>query len=204
MIRHKVRRAVFTSKQEMEAMKTRLPEVRMHHCPEAVDSSLYSPGKDLEARNIDLLEFGRSNENIIGDSCIMGINHVSTFENGRYIYSNDELFDAMGDAKITLCLPRSMTHPDIAEGVETLTQRYWEAMLSRMIIIGHAPKELTDITGYNPVIPVEKDNFVGQVKEILSHLSHYQPLVDRNRETALQLAPWELRMREVKEWLENI
>ena len=47
--------------------------------------------------------------------------------------------------------------PDIAQGVETLTQRYWETMLSRTVIVGHAPKELIDICGYNPVLELPDD-----------------------------------------------
>ena len=204
MRRHKIRRAIFTSKQEMEAMKARLPEVSMMHCPEAVDIQLYSPGKDLKKRSIDLLEFGRSNIKYLGTDGIAGINHVTTLQNGRFVYTNDELFAAMADAKVTICLPRCLTHPDLAGGVETLTQRYWEAMLSRIVIVGHCPKELEDIAGYNPCIEIDERNPVGQIVSIIKNITHYQELVDRNRDAALRLAPWELRMREVKEWLENI
>ena len=109
----------------------------------------------------------------------------------------------MGDTKVTICLPRSMTHPDLAGGVETLTQRYWEAMLSRIVIVGHCPQELMDIVGYNPCIEIDAANPVKQIKEIVNNISDYQSLVDHNRETALRYAPWELRMKEVKEWLEK-
>ena len=34
----------------------------------------------------------------------------------------------------------------------TLTQRYWECMFSRMVMVGHAPQEFIDFIGYNPVI----------------------------------------------------
>ena len=204
MRRHKIRRAIFTSKQEMEAMKARLPEVSMMHCPEAVDIQLYSPGKDLKKRSIDLLEFGRSNIKYLGTGGIAGINHVTTLQNGRFVYTNDELFTAMADAKVTICLPRCLTHPDLAGGVETLTQRYWEAMLSRIVIVGHCPQELEDIAGYNPCIEIDERNPVGQIRSIIKNITHYQELVDRNRDAALRLAPWELRMRQVKEWLEKI
>lgn len=203
MRRHKVRRAIFTSRQEMYAMQKRLPEVKMCHCPEGADISLYSDGKELIERRIDLLEFGRPNEKVVGTQKIEGIKHITTYQNGKYSFTNEELFAAMGDTKVTICLPRCMTHPHIAKGVETLTQRYWECMLSRIVIVGHCPKELIDIIGYNPCIEIDKENPVGQIKAIVGNIADYQPLVDRNRETALRLAPWELRMREVKEWLEK-
>ena len=45
-----------------------------------------------------------------------------------------------------------MTQPEVAGDIETLTQRYWECMFSRMVMVGHAPQELIDFIGYNPVI----------------------------------------------------
>ena len=112
----------------------------------------------------------------------------------------------MGDARITGCLPKSMTHPDIAQGVETLTQRYWEAMLSRMVIIGHAPKELIDICGYNPVLelPDDKKQINTFIIDILNDIEKYQDLVDLNRQTALEKGIWSIRMKDVVEWLKNI
>jgi hypothetical protein len=173
-------------------------------CPEAVDASNYKKGKLLKDRYINLLEFGRSNERVLGKLSID--NHVCTYVNGRLIYSNEELYEAMGDARITVCLPKSMTHPDIAQGVETLTQRYWEAMLSRMVIIGHAPRELIDICGYNPVLelPDDKEQINTFIFNILSNIEDYQEMVDRNCQTALEKGIWSIRMKDVVEWLKNI
>ena len=110
----------------------------------------------------------------------------------------------MSDSKLVISLPRLITFPEAAEGIETLTQRYWENMLSRNVMIGHAPKELVDLIGYNPVIDIDYARLPEQIRHIKENISEYQPLVDRNRETALRLAPWELRMKEVKLWLEKI
>ena len=110
----------------------------------------------------------------------------------------------MADAKLTICLPRSITHPQLAEGVETLTQRYWEAMLSRILIVGHAPQELIDLMGYNPCIEIDFSSPTKQIESILSHISDFQSFVDRNRMKALEIAPWRTRMKHVKTWLEEI
>jgi hypothetical protein len=202
--RHKIRTAIFTSRMEMEEMQKRCPQVKMLWCPEAVDATLYKKGKPLAERTINLLEFGRSNERVLGKISID--NHVCTYVNGKFIYSNEELYEAMGDARITVCLPKSMTHPDIAQGIETLTQRYWEAMLSRMVIIGHAPKELIDICGYNPVLelPNDKEQINTFILNIISNIEDYQELVDRNRQTALEKGLWSIRMKDVVKWLDNI
>ncbi len=201
--RHETCTAIFTSRMEMEEMQKRCPQVKMLWCPEAVDASNYKNGKSLKERNINLLEFGRSNERVLGKISID--NHVCTYVDGKFIYSNDELYEAMGDSRITVCLPKSMTHPDIAQGVETLTQRYWEAMLSRMLIIGHAPKELIDVCGYNPVLelPDKKEEINTFILDILNHIEDYQNLVDLNSQTALEKGLWSIRMKGVLEWLKE-
>ena len=201
--RHKTRTAIFTSRMEMEEMQKRCPQVKMLWCPEAVEATLYKKGKTLAERSINLLEFGRSNERVLGKLSIN--NHVCTYVDGKFIYSNNELYEALGDAKITVCLPKSMTHPNMAQGIETLTQRYWEAMLSRMVIVGHAPRELIDICGYNPVLelPDDKKNINTFILDILNNIEDYQELVDRNRQTALEKGLWSIRMNMVVKWLSS-
>lgn len=201
--RHKTRTAIFTSRMEMEDMQKRCPQVKMLWCPEAVDESKYKKGKSLMDRKINLLEFGRSNERVLGKLSID--NHVCTYVDGKFIYSNEELYEAMGDAKMTICLPKSMTHPDIAQGIETLTQRYWEAMLSRIIMVGHAPQELIDVCGYNPVLelPEDIDATNSMILDIIRNIDKYQEFVDRNRSVALEKGLWTIRMKDVVEWLSN-
>lgn len=221
LVKHRVKIAIFTSKQEMVDMQKRCPEVKMIWCPEAVDCSLYKEGKQLKDRTVDLLEFGRSNEKVIsfsntdrtnktdilsvksGKSVFKKINHVCTKVGDKFIYTDEQLYDAMGDAKVTICLPRSMTHPEVAGDIETLTQRYWEAMLSRMVIVGHCPKELEDLIGYNPVVEAPLNPSKGGettnelILDIITHIEDYQELVDRNRETALRMGDWNVRIAEL-------
>ena len=213
--KHNVRTAIFTSSQTAERIHARFPEMNVMWCPEAVDTSLYHEGKLLKDRTIDVLEFGRgSNVNVNEDVNVNGnvninkngnkrLNYVCTKVDGKFIYDNDQLRAAMGDAKVTITLPRSMTQPEIAGDIETLTQRYWENMLSRMVMVGHAPKELVNLIGYNPVIELDRDHVKEQILEILEHIDDYQELVDRNREMALSIGDWTMRMKEVMEWLKE-
>lgn len=208
--RHKIKTAIFTSRQEMEAIKQRIPELEILWCHEGIDADKYIAGEDLTSRSIDVLEFGRANQRLLGDSMSVlqdTCNFVCTMKDGRYIYSEDELPKVMADAKVTLCFPRCMTHSELAGGVETLTQRYWEAMLSRMVIVGHAPQELIDVCGYNPVIELPLDeastNPSSFILDILGHILDYQELVDKNREFALRHASWENKMIFVQGWLKE-
>ncbi len=79
-------------------------------------------------------------------------------------------------------------------------------MLSRIVMVGHAPKELVDLVGYNPVIEMDMEHDLEQVEQILSEIENpvYQEMVDRNRETALRMGSWDLRMRQVMEWLKGL
>ena len=203
MEKHKVRTAVFTSEQTVERIRERFPQMNIMWCAEAVDASLYKEGKSLTERGIDLLEFGRSNEKVFKIAQPETIKHVCTKVNEDFIYTNEQLYEVMGDAKVTITLPRSMTQPEIAGDIETLTQRYWECMLSRMVMLGHAPKELVDLIGYNPVIELDAERSTEQVQDILTHIGDYQSLVDKNRETALRMGDWSIRMKEVMKWLKG-
>ena len=201
--RHRVQTAIFSSRQTAELIAKALPDINIIWCPEAVDASCYDKGKPLADREIDLLEFGRSNEKVVQAEVLeqasvdgKAIRHVCTRQNGTFIYTNEQLYQAMGDAKVTITLPRSMTDPATAGNIETLTQRYWECMFSRMVMVGHAPQELVDFIGYNPVIELLDDmSAAEQIVNVLEHIDDYQELVDKNLETAQRLGSWDIRMQ---------
>ena len=202
--KHQVRTAIFTSSQTAELMRSRFPEMNIFYCPEGIDTLLYIEGKSLKERSIDLFEYGRSNDKVLKDDFPEKINHVCTKQNGKFIYSNEQLISALADSKITIALPRSITQPEIAGDIETLTQRYWECMLSRIVMVGKAPKELIDLIGYNPVIDMDFSNPNSRILEILDHIEDYQDLVDKNRQTALEKGDWSLRIRDIMSWLTSL
>ena len=201
--RHGVRTAIFSSRQTAELFMGRFPDMHVVWCPEAADASCYDKGKALADREIDLLEFGRSNEKVIQAKVFekarvagRAIRHVCTRQKDKFIYTNEQLYRAMGDAKVTITLPRSMTDPATAGNIETLTQRYWECMFSRMVMVGHAPQELVDFIGYNPVVEMRDDMTAAeQIVDVLEHIADYQDLVDKNLDTAQRLGSWNVRMR---------
>lgn len=210
MVRHDVKTAIFTCKETARLMQERFPEKNIFYCPEGVDSSLYKKGTILKDREIDLLEFGRPlfkyvvmDEALFNETCSR-INHIRTGALKKRP-SDEELYDMMSNAKVTICYPHCITEPEWCGGLETLTQRYWECMLSGMLIIGHAPKELIDFIGYNPCIEVEfnGDAIAMKIKKVLEEISIYQPLIDKNRKTAEEMSNWTLRMKDVRKYLEE-
>lgn len=199
--RHEVKLAIFTSSQVAEQMKGRLPNIKILTITEGIDTSLYHAGGLLKNRDIDLLEYGNVKRNFFR-SYIEGIKHINVKNSNGLMATWDELLNTMSRAKLTVALPRCDVDNEFTGGVETLTQRFWEGMLSRTVIIGRAPNELLNLIGYNPLINIDYDNPVEQVKSIIRNISDYQSLVDKNRDTALRLAPWEIRMRKIMDWLE--
>lgn len=201
--KHHVKTAIFSSRQTAELMREALPDINVIWCAEAVAEAVYDKGIPLKDRGIDLLEFGRSNDKIVNAQQLDAIQindrkilHVCTKQNGKFIYTNEQLYQAMGNSKVTIALPRSITQPEIAGDIETLTQRYWECMFSRMVMVGHAPQELIDFIGYNPVIELRGDISADElICQVLGRIEDYQKLVDKNRETAERLGGWKVRMK---------
>ena len=65
-----------------------------------------------------------------------------------------------------------------------------------MVMVGHAPQELIDFIGYNPVIELsDKISQEELIADVIEHIEDYQYLVDKNRETAERLGSWNVRMK---------
>ncbi len=201
--KYHVRSAIFTSSQTARNMQEIFPNMNILSITEGIHTQAYQAGKDLIDRNIDLLEYGSIKRNYF-HHYVVGINHINRENSHGCMQTFEQLLHTIADAKITISFPRCDTAPEETGNIETMTQRFWEGMLSRTILLGRAPQELIDLIGYNPVITLNKKNPDHQVRDILRHIEDYQPLVDKNRNTALRLAPWEIRMKQVMNWLKNI
>lgn len=184
-------------------MQEVLPAMNILSITEGINVQSYHAGCDLKDRSIDLLEYGSIKRNFFRHH-VSGINHINRENANGCIDTFEQLLHTTAEAKVTISLPRCDTAPEETGGIETLTQRFWEGMLSRSVLLGRAPKELIDLVGYNPVVTLDKEHADEQVRDIVEHISEYQDLVDKNRETALRMAPWEIRMKQIMEWLEGL
>ena len=201
--RYQVRTAIFCASQTAEVMKRRFPEMNIITITEGVDTTLYKEGKPLYERSIDLIEFGRSNKEVFNVILPDKYTHLRSNSHSKLFTSDSQFYDALSDSKITIAFPKKDTCPEETGFVETLTQRYWENMLSRTLMVGRAPLELIDLLGYNPVININCQNTESEIISILSNINHYQDLVDRNRDVALQLCDWSIRMEYIQKQLKN-
>jgi hypothetical protein len=155
-----------------------LPDCDVHWVPEVLDVSDYQSRPWME-RTIDVLAFGRSHpryHNTIAAECqARGL---------RYIFQRfntaEDLMKALGDAKISICFPQSMTHPAGVGVISTVTLRFLESMAAKCVVLGGTPLEAEEMFGYNPIVEVDWGDPVGQIQEILQNPVAYLELVERN------------------------
>ena len=90
-----------------------------------------------------------------------------------------------------------MSHPEEAGGVETVTYRYFQAMASKCVIVGHAPQELMDLFGYNPVLEVLEGQECEQIESLLNNLTSLAELAERNYSRLLEVGTWKSRVETI-------
>jgi len=200
--KNRVRIAFLSARQSVAALTLRCDSTEFRWLPEAVDPSGYVSEVPLAKRPIDVLELGRRFEAYhyqirLGPE--KGFTHVFPERNRGLVFkSNDAVKAAFGQARICICFPQSMTHPERAGNVETATLRYFEAMAARCLLLGHCPKELEDLFGYSPVIEANLDDARAQLlNEILPRISDYQGFVARNYCRLLEIGTVERRALEI-------
>lgn len=201
--KHQVKTAIFTSSQTADVFRDLFPKMNIQTITEGIKIDLYSPGNVLSDRKIDILEIGRKDGNFFKTPLPEGINHIKTGNFARTFQSDEEFRAALADTKVTVTVPRCDVDKKTAGNIETLTQRYWECMLSRIVMVGRAPKELINLIGYNPVIDWDGNDASPLVSDILENIGKYQDLVNRNYETAKKMASWEMRMKDIMIYLKN-
>ena len=204
--RNRVKLCFVTASRNVAKIRGVCPDVKVVWVPEGINAAAYPVGGRLAARMIDVLNYGRQvswiNKAIESYDFGRKINHM--YQKGaEFLFKDfDSLAAGIRDAKMAICYPQCDTNPQRCGDVETLTQRYWECMLSGTLMIGRAPQELLDLCGYNPVITLGEQP-ARQIEEILNHIEDYQELADRNRAYAEKNADWSKRIPIVMEALNN-
>ena len=180
-----------------------MPNVECVYLPEALEAEKYKKGKLLADRHIDILELGRIYQRFHNNLISFPTEYSCLYQKGNKLIFDtiEELTEGLANTKITICFPRSMTHPEHAGNIETLTQRYWECMFSRSLILGHAPMELTRLLGYNPVIEVDWTAPQEQLLNILQNIGDYQSIVDKNYIYAQKFGTWNSRIPLINKYL---
>jgi hypothetical protein len=197
--RHRVRIAFFSARQSAQHFADALPNMKSVWLPEATEPFEYYPSKSWPERDIDVLELGRKNDRfhsrIVEPLAKIGKIHLFERVKGEIIFPDrTSLIDGLGRSKVSICFPCSQTHPERSGSVETVTLRYFESMASKCLIVGHAPQELIDLFGYNPVIEAQSGYEFEQMESLLNNLGSFQSLVERNYRRLVEIGTWKNRV----------
>lgn len=207
--RHRIRLSFFSARQSAEYFAQGMEEMRSVWLPEATTPGDYRCAIPLSKRNIDILELGRKNDrfhsNVAAHLSRREKNHLFERIKGEIIFPDrSSLVAGLEDTKISVCFPCSQTHPARSGSVETVTQRYFESMAAKCVLLGHCPNELSDLFGYNPVIEVDSGHETEQIDTILADISNYEELVENNYRRLLEVGTWESRVPDILREIANI
>ncbi len=183
---YRISHVFLSASQVAKELRDLAPDIQWHWLPEGLPTDTYRP-KPWEERSVDVLSFGRKHkllhDQLERELSKRGVSYLFEPRPGEILFpSHEEFLDGLGNAKVSVCFPRNVTHPESSGHIETLTVRYLQSMASRCIIYGQSPKELVDLFGYDPVISVDWTNPAEQIKELTQTTSEPE-LVARNFET---------------------
>jgi hypothetical protein len=203
-LRYKVRLAFLSIRASAEHFRSRIG-CQTIWIPEAIDMTRYDSAAPLESREIDVLEFGRHYrwlreriEQPLATNRFTYLHGPESYSHERPLFGDRISFaSTLAKSKVTICVPRSMTHPDDHATAETITQRYLESMASGCLVYGHCPRELEDLFGYNPVVEMDSAEPAHQLLDLLKNVAQYQPLVARNLARMREVGCWDARVSEM-------
>ena len=170
--------------------------------PEGLDPSKYKHYHH-EAKDIDVLELGRKYD-VYHDHIVEALEddgrvHLYEKTKGKLIFpTGEDLIDGLARTKISICVPSNITHPDRAGDVETMTVRYLQSMVSKCLVVGHAPEEMVELFGYNPVVEIDMEKPAEQIRDILKNFDDYIPLIEKNYTETLTNHTWNNRWQQMR------
>jgi hypothetical protein len=196
-----IKNVFFSSFQTTKYFKNRV-KTNCVWIPEGVDSSQYK-FSEYNEKDIDVLQFGRKYDwyhNLILEPLKSnGYSYKYEKIKGDIIFkAQNDFIAGLGRAKISICVPANITHPENAGNVSTLTNRYLQSMASKCLIIGYKPYDMNKIFSYDPIIEIDKNNPVKQLLDILANYHDYIPLIERNYQEVINNHTWKNRWLEIQ------
>lgn len=199
---------VFVSSREAAKMlQTKIDASTFHWMPEGIRPGEYKQ-YPYDEKNIDVLAVGRRygayHDLVVADLEAAGRTYLYEKKKGEIVFpGRAEFIEGLARAKISVCVPSAITHPERSGAIETLTIRYLQSMVSKCLVVGKAPQELVDLFGYAPVVEIDMAHASSQLQSILSNFGDYVPLIERNFNTVLSQHTWGHRWDAIKTILEH-
>lgn len=205
--KYKIDFVFVTASQSAKKLNILFGDKKFFWIPEGIKKDEYQ-FKSYENKATDVLAIGRKFDeyhNKIKDELEKsGKKYLYEKVKGEIIFiSREEFILGLADAKISICIPSNITHPERAGTIETMTVRYLQSMLSKCLIVGHAPQEMIALFGYNPVIEIDSHRPYEQLNEILINFEEYIPLIEKNYINTIKNHTWENRWNQIKTVFDN-
>jgi len=203
-----IRFVFFSSKQVFEDHIRKYPQSKCKSMwlPEAIKASDYH-FKSYPDKDIDVLEFGRLYEayhdRIAAPLQSKGHNHVYQKPGTALLFPDKSSFvRGLARAKITVCVPSNITHPERAEYISTMTLRYLQAMAAKVLIVGIMPQDMKGLFLYTPIVEIDMERAAAQLLDVLENYQQYIPLIERNYEEVVSNHQWQNRWDVMKTKME--
>lgn len=168
--------------------------------PEAVDVSKYH-FIEYKNRTIDVLQLGRKWNDYHDKIKSIESKLVYRYEKqaGTIIFKTREDFlNGLANSKISICVPSKVTHPEITGNISTVTNRFFQSMASKCLILGKLPDDMLHLFDYNPIIEINDTNPEAQIYSILENYETYLPLIEKNYEIVKNHHNWNVRINTIE------
>lgn len=196
-------KAVFFSSRDVvtKYQESVLSKCKAYWIPEGINATEYT-FEEYRNKTIDVLEFGRPykwyHEQIADLLAASGRKHIFSTIDQPILFETKAAFkNALATAKISICVPSSITHPERAEDISTMTLRYLQCMASKCLIVGIMPEEMNSLFDYKPMIEIDVENPGSQILEILDNYDSYHDLIERNYLVVRAKHQWQNRWKEI-------
>ncbi len=202
VINYKVDYVFVSASQSKSLLNGKIEKKIFHWIPEGIQPGEYD-FFEYSNKTIDVLALGRKYDlyhNLIVDALAeKGYSYLYELKKGELIFpTRQDFIEGLAKTKISICVPSSITHPERSGDIETMTIRYLQSMVSKCLIVGHAPKEMIGLFGYNPVIEINMSDPVGQIEAILKDFDTYIPFIEKNYQQVLLHHTWSNRWNQMK------
>ncbi|WP_316796890.1 hypothetical protein [Pedobacter agri] len=204
----KVKKVFFSSQQVTEIFHNKGLDCNFFWIPEAVNTENYL-FKPYSEKDIDVLSFGRKysllHDRIVEGLKISNINYLYEKTPGQIVFnSREDFIDGLSRTKISICIPSNITHPERSGDISTMTVRYLQSMASKCLILGYIPLDMQNLFDYNPIIEIDMDNPLKQIKDILNNFETYLPLIEKNYAYIMENHSWTHRWLMVKDIINKV
>lgn len=197
-----VRNVFFSSRYATELFGAKGLDCKMTWVPEAITLANYRY-KEYAQKDISVLAFGRRfdayHDKIVDPLEKENISYLYEKVKKEIVFPTREGFiDGLARTKISICVPSSITHPEKAGKISTMTIRYLQSMASKCLIVGYMPDEMKMLFDYMPIIEIDMTNPAVQLVDILLNFDRYIPLIEKNYIYIQQHHTWEHRWKMIR------